>query len=483
MVVPSVVNIAKIQPIATKIGLMRSLSIRLVWLCAAATLLPGAVRLRAAQADAEKRNAAQKSKPKQAAPSKTAGAQPKQAEQEKAPTPDEELQEAIDSAGNDRVALVRNLEGFLKKYPEAQQRGRLYRALVEACLQLRDNARAIEYAERIVALSPDDMSITLLAIQLLERGGDEAGLRRATSYASRVLEFIERGSEEKSPKISKEQWEAERNRDRVSVLLLRGRLYLKLHDAAKARGDFEAGYALSPNAEAAEKLGEIAELNKELLQAIQEYARAFALGDGGKGAAERRTVRQKLGNVWRLAHGTDDGLGEYILRTYDEINAVAAGAHPAVARNSGVKDPFEFTLRRVPEGPPLSLASEKGKVLVVNFWATWCGPCRALEPVFERVAAGFGGDRDVTFLAADCDEDESLVGPYLAEVKPRTTVVFADGLDRAFAVNSFPTVLVIDRGGRIVYRAEGFGEDSFEDALRGAIHGALSGTEVGLVDE
>jgi thiol-disulfide isomerase/thioredoxin len=402
------------------------------------------------------------------------------APQEKALTPDEELQEAIDSAGNDRVALVRNLEAFLKKYPEAQQRGRIYRALVEACLQLRDTPRATEYAERIVALSPDDMSITLLAIQLLERSGDEPGLRRATSYASRVLEFIERGGEEKSPKISKEQWEADRNRDRVSVLLLRGRLYSKLKEAGKARADFETAYALTPNPEAAEKLGEIAELNKELLQAIQEYARAFALGDNAKGGSERRNVRQKLGNVWRLAHGTDEGLGEYILRTYDELNSAAAGGHPAIARNAGVKDPFAFSLRRVPEGPALNLAGEKGKVLVVNFWATWCGPCRALEPIFERVAAGFGGDRDVVFLAADCDEDESLVGPYLAEMKPRTTVVFADGLDRVFAVNSFPTVLVIDRGGRIVYRAEGFGEDSFEDALRGAIRGALSRVEVGL---
>jgi thiol-disulfide isomerase/thioredoxin len=481
VVVPFVVNVAKIEGIATKIGLMRSLSIRLVWLYVTAALLLGAEGLRATQTDAEIKNAPPKATSKQSATSKAAGPQSKQAEKEKPPTSDEELQEAIDSAGNDRVALVRNLEAFLKKYPEAQQRGRIYRALVEACLQLRDNARASEYAERLVALSPDDMSITVLAIQLLERSGDEAGLRRATSYASRVLEFIKRGSEEKSPKISKEQWEEERNRDRVSVLLLRGRLYLKLHDVAKARADFEVAYVLSPNAEAAEKLGEIAELNKELLRAIQEYARAFALGDGGKGTTVRREVRQKLGNVWRLAHGTDDGLGEYVLRTYDEINAAAAGAHSAAARNSGMKDPFEFTLRRVPDGPPLNLASEKGKVLVVNFWATWCGPCRALEPVFERVAAGFGGEHDVTFLAADCDEDESLVAPYLAEMKPRTTVVFADGLDRAFAVNSFPTVLVIDRGGRIVYRAEGFGEDSFEDALRGAIRGALSGTEVGGV--
>src|ERR1700685_24569 len=105
----------------------------------------------------------------------------------KPPSPDEELQQAIDNAGNDRAALVRNLEAFLKKYPEAQQRVRIYRALVEACLQLRDTPRATEYAERIVALTPEDMSTTRLALYLLERNGDEAGLRRATSYSTRVL--------------------------------------------------------------------------------------------------------------------------------------------------------------------------------------------------------------------------------------------------------------------------------------------------------
>lgn len=99
-----------------------------------------------------------------------------------------------------------------------------------------------------------------------------------------------------------------------------------------------------------------------------------------------------------------------------------------------------------------------------------------MEPLFDRVAVEFDQAHDVLFLNADCDEDESLVAPYLAEVKPRSLVVFADGLDRVFAVNSFPTVLVIDREGKIVYRAEGFGEDSFEESLTGAIRGALSPT-------
>jgi thiol-disulfide isomerase/thioredoxin len=394
-------------------------------------------------------------------------------EKTKQPTPQEELQRTIDAAGNDRAALVRNLEAYLKKYPESQQRVQIYRALVEACLQLRDNARAADYAERIVALSPDDMSMTMLTIQLLERDGNEDELRRAKNYATRVLNFIDRSATtEKSPKVSKEDWDAERRRDRMTLLLLRGRLYQKLHETAKAQSDFEDSYELLPNAAAAEKLGEIAELNKEFVLATHQYARAFALADTATGAAGRREIRQKLGNIWRLAHGSDDGLGEFLLHIYDQVSI--AGSKPEARRNTEAKEPFEYTLRTAPGGAPFPLAAQKGKILVINFWATWCGPCRALEPLFEHVAFGFSRSPDVLFLAADCDEDETLVPAYLQEVKPRTTVVFADGLERLLAVNSFPTVVVLDRGGKIVYRAEGFGDDAFEESLTAAIRAALN---------
>jgi thiol-disulfide isomerase/thioredoxin len=387
----------------------------------------------------------------------------------------EELQQAIDRAGNDRASLVRNLEEFLKDYPESRQRPQIYRALVEACLQLRDSPRATDYAERLVAISPEDMSMTLLAIQLLERNGDEAALRRALNYSTRVLDFINNSSDsEKSPKVSKEQWEAKQKRDEVNILVLRGRLAFKLHDNAAAEKDFRASMALSPSAAAGEKLGEIAELNKDLPGAIREYARAFALADASTSAsaANRREIRQKLGNVWRLAHGSDQGLGDYILHSYDDV--VASSDAPKPKKNAGAKEPYDFTLRKAQDGSPFSLAEQKGKIVVVNFWATWCGPCREMEPHFERIAAQFQRVADIVFLAADCDEDESLVPPYLQEEKPRTTVVFADGLDTLLSVRSFPTVVILDRTGKIAYRAEGFDPDDVDAELNNAVRHALA---------
>ena len=387
-------------------------------------------------------------------------------------SPEVELQQAINSSGNDRAALVRNLEAFLKEYPDSQQRPQIYRALVEASMQLQDNARAASYAERIVALSPDDISMTILTIQLLEQNGDEAALRRATNYATRVLEFVEHSSSAKSPKVSQEEWTAEKNRDRMSVLTMRGRLELKLKDTVAAQKDLTASYAVLPSATAAEQLGEIAELKKDSNGAIQQYARAFALADAANGNASRREIRQKLGNVWRLAHGSDDGLGDYLLRTYDDASRASIAAKSR--KNADAHEIADFTLRRAPQGTAFPLKDTSGKVLVVNFWATWCGPCHVLEPSFARVAADFQPNPDVFFLAANCDEDESLVAPYLAADKPRTAVVFADGLDRFFTVNSFPTVMVIDRAGKIAYRSDGFEPDTFEANLEAAVRRALA---------
>ena len=386
----------------------------------------------------------------------------------------QELQKAIEQAANDRAALVKNLEGFLKKYPESTQRPQIYRALVESSLQLRDFPRAVDYSERLVGLNPNDISNTVLTIQLLNRYGDVQGYRRAVFYCSRVLEYVDHTTPaEKSPRISATDWETSKKKDKSSLYLIRGELYEKLNDPQNAQKDFEASYNLIPNMTAAEKLGELAELNKDLNGAIQQYALAFALTDGTNGASSRADLRKKIGNVWRLAHGSEDGLGDYLLRAFDA--SVAAAAPAKTPRNSNGKEPYDFVLRKVSDGSPVRLADAKGKVVVLSFWATWCGPCREQEPLFEKVATRYAGKPDVIFYALNCDDDESLVAPFLAEEKPKTPALFADGLEQLLGVNSFPTTVILDRSGKIAFRQDGFDPDGFEKTLGDAIARAVEG--------
>ena len=383
-------------------------------------------------------------------------------------TEQQELRKAIEDAANDRGALLRNLEAFLKKYPESSQRPQIYRAIVEASLQLRDFQRALYYSERLVALRPDDVSNTTLTIQLVERYGDAPAWRRGISYCTRVLGYVEGASvSDKSPRVSAEDWENEKKHDTSSILLTRGHLYQKLNELANAQKDCEASYAVYPTSLAAERLGELAELRKDLNGALHEYALAFALSDGTGGGSTRLELRKKIGNVWRLAHGSEDGLGQYMLQAFDDAAINVAPAKPP--RNQGGKEAYDFVLRRVSGGSPVPLGEARGKILVLNFWATWCGPCRAMEPHFDRIAQRYAGRNDVLFYSLNCDDDESLVIPYLEGEKPKATALFADGLDKFLQVYSFPTTLIMDRAGKISFRTEGFDYESVEKLLTEAI--------------
>ena len=120
----------------------------------------------------------------------------------------------------------------------------------------------------------------------------------------------------------------------------------------------------------------------------------------------------------------------------------------------------------------MPLASAKGKILVLSFWATWCGPCKELEPEFVDVAKSYAGNADIVFFAVNTDEDQSLVSQFVAHEKWDVPVVFGDGLDDFMKVESLPTVMVLDRAGKIIYRVNGFPPEGFAENLTTAIQAA-----------
>ena len=107
----------------------------------------------------------------------------------------------------------------------------------------------------------------------------------------------------------------------------------------------------------------------------------------------------------------------------------------------------------------------KGKTVVMDFWATWCAPCRAQQPLIENVKKRYKDAADVVFVAVDADDDPSLVAPFAKQQGWKDLGYFEAGLARQLVISSIPTVLVIDPAGQISSRMIGFIPERFEQML------------------
>lgn len=407
---------------------------------------------------------------------------------EKAKTPEQArteeeraaLAKAIRDAGNDRVALVRNLEEFLAKHPSTARKQEIYRAIIEASAQLKDRSTAIRYADLFLAAEPDDLNMLLFAVNQLEETQDTAELDRALAYADRIVARVTKLVNEPRPQqMDSSEWELERKKALMSIYFLRGRVFQKRRQYDRAGEDFTRSFEVLRAPQTAEKLGELAELRGDLDKATEYYVMAFAAPEDYGAPVDHERLRRKLGNVYRLRHNSEAGLGEAVLAAYDRLVAeenARKAADPQASRNAGRTNVYEFELRKL-EGGSVTIGQFAGKVLVLNFWATWCGPCHVMEPFFQQVADRFRADPDVVFLGVNTEGDVELVKSFIEREKWKTPVVLDDGLALFYRLEGLPTLIMLDRKGNVAYRAAGFMPDGFVPTLTRKIEEARgSGT-------
>jgi peroxiredoxin len=145
-------------------------------------------------------------------------------------------------------------------------------------------------------------------------------------------------------------------------------------------------------------------------------------------------------------------------------NSVKAAVKPDKQRKAAP----DFTLKDS-AGKNVKLSDFRGKVVLLNFWATWCGPCKIEIPWFIDFEKSYK-DRDFTVLGVSLDDEGwTVVKPFIAERKINYPVVVGteETSQQYGGVDALPTTFVIDRDGRIASVHQGLvSKSEYENEIR-----------------
>ena len=128
-----------------------------------------------------------------------------------------------------------------------------------------------------------------------------------------------------------------------------------------------------------------------------------------------------------------------------------------LAQASEVSGPApDFTLRSN-SGKNLKLSEFRGQVVLLNFWASWCGPCRQEMPALEKLQKRYG-KLGFTVLGVNVEEDSTQAKRMLREIRVSFPILYdtQNTASKLYQVSAMPTTVIIDRDGNMRYLHKGY---------------------------
>lgn len=137
-----------------------------------------------------------------------------------------------------------------------------------------------------------------------------------------------------------------------------------------------------------------------------------------------------------------------------EVKELSKWNAARIGRQFAGKPAPEFTLTDL-QGKAVSLASLKGKTILLDFWATWCRPCRADGPALDKLQEKYG--ENLQIIGISVAEDRPIVEKFLKDHRHAFPIVMTSENDmpRAFQIGVIPTYIVIDKDGTVSGAVEG----------------------------
>jgi len=206
----------------------------------------------------------------------------------------------------------------------------------------------------------------------------------------------------------------------------------------------------------------------EYYEMLGDYNRAakYLLAGAGDDEAINKFIRERLPIVYEKLGRKNADADKDLLAAQTRYRALVAAS--AVSSEEAKK---KYLAHRVGTPAPeikalgfdkkeIRLSDFKGKVVVLNFWATWCGPCVRELPHWQKAVDNYKDQRDVVFLAVSIDESRPAVRPFLEKNGYSFSVAYDQDGAQSLQIPGVPTTLIIDRQGVIQFRDVGFGEET-----------------------
>src|ERR1017187_4300383 len=394
------------------------------------------------------------------------------------PAGKEELQRALAEANTSEIEILRVIEKYLAVHPETVYRPDLEHRATEAAIATHDDALVIRYGEVSLARMPDDTKLLPAVTRSLLAFGSRQGAEHALKFARHTQDLVRQMQKDGNPgNVSPIEWRNQTDRLLNRALTDDARATGILGRPEEALATAQRAFETYPDAGAAREMAFWFDRLGKPSEAIRALADAFSIPDAQATDAQRANDRARLGELYRKAKGSEDGLGALCLEAYGRNAALLKARGLRLHQdepNAGRTNVMEFTLSGL-EGESLAMASLKGKVVVMDLWATWCIPCREQHPLYERVMERFRDNPAVVFLSINADADRTPVKSFLRDMKWRGPVYFEDGLARVFAVDGLPATILLDRNGQLDTHLNGFADKNhFADLLTERIRDALA---------